>query len=222
MKILVDSQNKAILNGNNALRADKYNVTIDNFLGGINTNGVLLLPSTNFDVSFDGVKDIQQRALSNKFSYTKVKNVYFPDLTTISGNYACFSMFYGCSLTSASFPELTTVSGTQGMGQIFENSGLQTITFPKLTTISGSSALNRAFGYLGIKNIYFPAITTNSFPNNINQLSGMLSGSGSSSNTVNVHFPSNVQSTISNLTGYPNFGGSSGYINLVFDLPATS
>lgn len=222
MKILVDSQNKAILNGNNALRADKYNVTIDNFLGDINTNGVLLLPSTNFDVSFDGVKDIQQRALSNRFSYSKVKNVSFPDLEQISGNYACFGMFYGCSLSSVSFPKLATVSGTQGMGQMFENSGLQTVTFPALTTISGNNAMNRLFGYLAIKNVYFPALKTNSFPNYTTQFSGMFSGSGSASNTINVHFPSNMQSTIAGLTGYPNFGGSSSYINLLFDLPATS
>lgn len=205
-----------------AIVEQRYNVNIDNFLGATDANGKLLQPSENFDISFDGVVDIAQRALSNKFSYSKVKNVSFPDLTTISGNYACFGMFYGCSLTSVSFPKLTTVSGTQGMGQMFENSGLQTVTFPKLTTISGNNALNRLFGYLAIKNVYFPALTTNSFPNYTTQFSGMFSGSGSASNTVNVHFPSNMQSTIAGLTGYPNFGGTAGYINLLFDLPATS
>lgn len=199
----------------------RYGVNVENFLGSTNANGVLLQPSGNFDVSFDGVTDVQQRALSNKFNYTKVKNVNFPDLIALSGNYACFCAFYGCSLVSVSFPKLATVSGTQAMGQIFENSGLQTITFPALTTISGNNAMNRAFGYLNIRDIYFPALTTNSFPTYTTQFSGMFSGSGSSSNTINVHFPSNLQSTIANLTGYPNFGGTAGYINLLFDLEAT-
>ena len=39
--------------------------------------------------------------------------------------------------------------------------------------------------------------------------------------TVTIHFPSNLQSTISQLDGYPLFGGESGYIVLAFDLPAT-
>ena len=49
----------------------------------------------------------------------------------------------------------------------------------------------------------------------------MLSNTGNLT-THTIHFPSNLESTIQGLTGYPNFGGTSGYVVLIFDLPATS
>jgi hypothetical protein len=49
----------------------------------------------------------------------------------------------------------------------------------------------------------------------------MLSNTGTS-RTHTIHFPSNLQTKISTLSGYPNFGGTNGYVTLAFDLPATS
>jgi hypothetical protein len=48
------------------------------------------------------------------------------------------------------------------------------------------------------------------------------SGTAATSGNVKVHFPSNLSSTISGLTGYPLFGGASGKVTLLFDLAATS
>jgi hypothetical protein len=49
----------------------------------------------------------------------------------------------------------------------------------------------------------------------------MMQGTGSTV-THTIHFPSNLESTIQTLTGYPLFGGTSGKVVLAFDLPATS
>lgn len=205
-----------------AIIQKRYNANIDNFLGITNASGVLNLPKGNFDLSFDGVVDLAQRALSDKFKYMKVKNVYFPDLTTISGNYALYSAFYGDSLTSVSFPKLETISGSNALTSAFEYSGIKTCTFPKLSLISGASALNRCFAYNGgLEDVYFPALKTTSFGTNVNQFVNIVSGTGT--NRVHtLHFPSNLETTIQGLTGYPLFGGTSGYVILSFDLPATT
>ncbi len=223
VKIQVNSQGKAYIANGKALVADKYNVVIGNLLGNINSSGLLSRPTGNFDIIFDGVKDVNTRALSNKFMYTSAKNIYFPDLVRITGTAACFGMFYGCSLTSAHFPLLESVTGAQGLEQIFEYAGLKTCTFPKLKTLTGSACCRRLFGYTGsLEDIYFPALTTSSFGSTYtDQFTNLVVGSGTS-RTHTIHFPSNLQSTISQLSGYPNFGGTSGYVVLSFDLPATS
>jgi hypothetical protein len=92
-----------------------------------------------------------------------------------------------------------------------------------LTNISGASLFVNAFYRCeNLSSISFPALTTTSFGNSYNsQFSNMLSYTGSK--TIHtVHFPSNLQSNIANLSGYPLFGGTSGYVTLSFDLPATS
>lgn len=200
----------------------KYGANITNFLGNVDNNGVLSLPTGNFDLSFDGVIDLGYRALGEKFKYTKVKNVYFPDLETISGNYALYATFYSDSLTSISFPKLETISGQNALTSALEYSGIKTCTFPKLSLISGANAMNRCFAYNGnLEDVYFPALTTSSFSTNTNQFTNIVSGTGNS-RIHTLHFPSNLTSTISGLSGYPLFGGTSGYVVLAFDLPATS
>jgi hypothetical protein len=69
--------------------------------------------------------------------------------------------------------------------------------------------------------VYFPALTTNSFGTRVNQFQNLLTSTGSAI-THTLHFPSNLESKISSLTGYPTFGGTSGYVTLLFDLTATS
>jgi hypothetical protein len=86
----------------------------------------------------------------------------------------------------------------------------------------GSSGLYNTFsGCTGLTDVYFNALKTTSFSSSTNPFSGMLSNTGKTK-THKLHFPSNLQSTIAGLSGYPTFGGSSGYVTLAFDLPATS
>ena len=96
------------------------------------------------------------------------------------------------------------------------------MSFPVLTTIIGFSACqNMLKNCKALTDVYFPALTTTSFSSRVNQFDMMMSGSGTNV-THTLHFPSNLESKIQTLTGYPTFGGTSGYVVLAFDLPQTN
>ena len=177
----------------------KYGANASTLLGDVDANGVLQQPTEQSDLVFTGVTDVVGYVLNGKFAKTNVKSVSFPNLTTISGNYGCQNAFNDdTALTSVSFPNLTTISNT-------------------------STACNYMFdGCTALTDVYFPALTTSSFGSIYNaQFSGMMIRTGSEVKHT-LHFPSNLESTIQGLSGYPNFGGTSDYIVLAFDLPATS
>ena len=175
----------------------KFGATINTFLGNVNASGVLQQPTEQSDLVFTGVKDVASNVLNYKFTYNKVKSASFPDLTTISGSSACGNAFYFCN-------------------------ALTSVSFPNLTTISGSYACQLMFSYCSsLTDVYFSALTTSSFGSYVNQFSGIMQSTGTSK-THTLHFPSNLESTISGLSGYPLFGGTSGYVVCAFDLPATS
>ena len=162
------------------------------------------------------------------FSYclglTKITSVSFPELLSISGYQAAQNVFNQCtSLTSVSFPKLTTISGFQACMNMFSFCNkLTSISFPKLETLSGQGCFAWLFaGCSKIEDVYFNSLTTTSFGSYTDQFTNMMNNTGTTV-THTIHFPSNLQSTISGLTGYPNFGGTSGYVMLAFDLPATS
>lgn len=164
-------------------------------------------------------------AAQNMFSYTPITSVSFPALVSVTGNSGMRQMFQNCeNLTSASFPELTTVSGQMGLGYIFSNADIITLTFPKLSTLTGVRALFHMLdGCKNFTSISFPALTTDSFGTAKNQFEAIFNvTTGQTSGAITMHFPSNLESTISSMTGYPTFGATSGIVTLSFDLPATS
>jgi len=155
---------------------------------------------------------------------TGLTSVDLSSLTTVSGGSGFSNAFRGCTgLTSVDLSSLTTVSGMSGLYYAFYDcTGLTSVDLSSLTTVSGGSGFSNAFyGCTGLTDIYFRALTTTSFGSYTNQFSSMLGGTGRTK-THTLHFPSNLQSTISGLNGYPNFGGASGYVVCAFDLPATS
>jgi hypothetical protein len=158
----------------------------------------------------------------------ELTSISLPSLTTISGNYACGYMFYICSsLTSVSLPLLATINGDNVCRYMFYScTALETISFPELASITGNSCFSYMFCQCSkLASIFFPKLTTSSFGNIVNQFSSMFdstTGTQSTSGTCTLHFPSNIESTIQGLTGYPTFGGKSGRIVLAFDLPATT
>lgn len=152
-----------------------------------------------------------------------IKSASFPKLKVVSGDYACAGMFIYCiGLSSVSFPELTTISGVRSFMGIFTATPLKSISFPKLSIISGYNTIGSAFrGCKELEDIYFPALTTTSFGSDLNQFLWLFDGhTAETSGNVTIHFPSNLQSTIAELEGYPTFSGN--YTTLAFDLPATS
>ena len=157
---------------------------------------------------------------------SELDTVELPLLETISGQNACSYMFYICMyLNTVSLPKLTTISGSNACTYMFYYcSSLTSISFTELTNITGSACCSYMFGNCyALTSISFPKLTTTSFGSNVNQFFSMFnSNTALTSGTCTLHFPSNIESTIQGLTGYPLFGGTSGRIVLAFDLPATS
>ena len=180
------------------------------------TNGVI----------FNDLEKISGRkACNSMFHNCPIKSVSFKKLKEISGQEACYIMFWGCQqLSSVSFPELATISGGLACEGMFMYCTIKSVSFQKLSTISGYWALSDMFsGCSYMEELYFPALTTSSFGDINDQFDYLFDGDTAEiSGNVTVHFPSNLQSTIAGLEGYPTFGGTSGRIVLAFDLPATS
>lgn len=207
----------------NVAGSEKYGANASTFLGDVDENGILQLPTEQSDLVFTGVKDIVDYGLRWKFAYSKIKSVSFPNLITISGSNGCNNMLLGCTaLTDVLLSNLTTISSERGCNNMFYNcTALTSVSLPSLTTISGNyGCANMFYGCTALTDVYFPALTTTSFGSVINQFSGIMSSTGTEV-THTLHFPSNLQSTIQDLDGYPLFGGTSGYVVLAFDLPAT-
>ena len=153
-----------------------------------------------------------------------ITSVDISSLTTISGQNACAAMFQNCSgITSVDISSLTTISGNSACCSMFRLcSALTSITLSSLTTISGNSACQNMFtGCVNLQSVSYPALTTNAFGSFVTQFQNMMTNTGSTT-THTLHFPSNLQTVISGLTGYPTFGGTSGYVVCAFDLPATT
>ena len=118
----------------------KYNVTVDNFLGDVDSNGVLQAPSVTTNLVFDGVEDIGSNVLYYKFyGRNNIGSVSFPDLTEISGNNACYYAFNNCtSLTTADLSALTTISGQATCEYMFNRcTALTSVNLSSLLTING-------------------------------------------------------------------------------------
>lgn len=152
-----------------------------------------------------------------------ITSVDLSDITTVSGSNACSSMFYGCTgITSINVNNLTTISGGNTCENMFYGcTGITSVTFSSLNNLSGRSSLSGAFtNCSGLMSLSFPALTSTSFGSYKNQFSSMVSGVTG----CTIHFPSNLDPQ----------GGSTvisslvGYPNfggtntvLAYDLPAT-
>ena len=214
-------------------------------------NGMYQMPTESFTFSLPSdATDVVANCLSSAFqNCTGLTSVDLSSLTTISGENSLYYAFSGCtSLTNVDLSSLTTVSGRECLSSAFRNcTSLTNVDLSALTTISGDSGLSDAFrnctsltsvdlsalttlNYRGLSyafqycteltDIYFRALTTSSFGSYVNQFGSMMYGTGTSKTHI-IHFPSNMESTISGLDGYPLFGGTTGYVVLAFDLPAT-
>ena len=213
-------------------------------------NGVYQKPAENFTFSLpSNATDVGSYALGCAFrDCPSLTSVDLSSLTTVSGMYAFASAFQNCSnLTSVSFPSLTTGSGVYAFGLAFcDCTGLTSVDFPSLTILNDQSlggafrgctgltsvdfpsltklsrwSLNGTFrGCTGLTDVYFRALTTSSFDSGTDVFGTLMKETGTTV-THTLKFPSNMESTISGLTGYPTFGGNSGHVVCAFDLPAT-
>ena len=158
------------------------------------------------------------------YGCTGLTDVDLSSLTIVSGSQGIYWAFYNCSnLTSVDLSSLTTVSGSQSLRYTFSGCRkLTSVDLSSLITVSGNQGLQYAFNdCTRLTDVYFRALTTTSFGSYTNQFNNMMQNTNFNV-THTIHFPSNLQSTISGLDGYPLFGGTNGYVVCAFDLPATS
>ena len=142
----------------------KIGTNINNYLGDLDENGKLLLPSVDININAVGVTDLADNALYCKYyANPNVKTVSFSDLTTISGSSGMRQAFYNCTgLTSIDLPSLTTVSGILAMYYAFQNcTGLTSLDLSNLTTISGSQCMYGSFqNCTGLTSLDLSSLTT--------------------------------------------------------------
>ena len=150
---------------------------------------------------------------------TSLESVDLSSLTTV-GNYGLSNTFSSCTaLTSVDLLSLTTVSSYGLQNCFYQCTSLKTVGFPQLKKVSGYSFYGSFYSCINLTDVYFPALTFDSFGNDIYPFSQMLNNTGTTK-THTLHFPVNLESTVQKLNGYPNFGGSNGYVQLLYDLPA--
>lgn len=147
----------------------KYGATVDNFLGNVDANGVLQIPS-QVDLVFTGVKEVAKNVFQYAFSTNKtVKSISFPDIESLTKSRSLYYMFGQHStyynlypLKSVSFGKLKTVSGTSTLeGAFYEEEGITTIDISKLETVSGSNGCSSMFNSCtGITNIDLSGLKT--------------------------------------------------------------
>lgn len=176
-------------------------------------------------VTFDSLESIGVGGLKECFYGNEITYCTFPKLRTV-GDYAFSVCFPNCEIETIEFPMLTTASNGSFESMFFSLSfpynAIQTARFTSLESV-GNSCFSKTFnGSIFLKDVYFNSLKTSSFAdstsfsNMFNYMTAYISTS------TTIHFPSNLETTIQGLTGYPNFGGNSGKIVLAFDLPATS
>jgi hypothetical protein len=134
-----------------------------------------------------------------------------PSLTTVDGGAAANSLFGACpNLKTINMPNLRTIKGDYAGFYMFESTGLETYTFESLEEVTGEDCLMGLF-YLcqEIQSVYFPQLTTIS-PTAFNQ-------AFYESSISEIHFRTDMQETVENLSGYDmKFGASNAEI--IFDL----
>jgi hypothetical protein len=186
--------------------------------------------------------------MSYAFYGCGLTSVIFPNLETATGLSYCFqnnksltylgfpklkiikstssgmgNMVNGCtSLQEVEFPELESIESYMGATNMFSSSSVKVVRFTKLNNIERSCCSSMFSSCKTIEHVYFPALTTSSFGSSYtDQFNSMMSSTGTLV-THTLHFPANMEATISKLKSYPLFGGSDGHVVLAFDLPATS
>lgn len=224
MKVLTNSQNKVYVSGDKALLVPSgYYSELPSYQV---TSGVVYRRSGTLPANlFSGITSISDYGLY--YAYYGCSGLTGFDLSNLItvGSSGLFSAFTSCTglIGSIDLSKITSI-GPSGCRSFLQYCSGITIVYLNSVSSIGSTGFYLAFcNCSAITDIYFNGLTTTSFGSYVNQFNNMFnSTTASTSGNVNVHFPSNLQSTIAGLTGYPLFGGTSGRVTLLFDLAATS
>lgn len=156
-------------------------------------------------------------------SFSALNSLDLGSLEMIADNQACTQMFAGCpNLENINIESLVIISGSQSAATMFGvNSKLTNVKMSSLKEIQNNRSCSGMFeNCTALRTLSFPALYSNSFKLATTQWSGLISGVTG----CTIHLPKNLDpqtesTTISSLTGYPNFGGTDTV--LAYDLPST-
>lgn len=145
--------------------SSKYGMTMDNFFGDVDENGVLQAPTIPANIVITGATDIGEGVLNHAFSYNaNVESVVFQDVTKLSNKNSFKECFYnGAKIKSISFPKLVEITGQGNFSSVCYNAkNLEQIYFPLLEKIQTGS-----YGGYTFSNAFYGCkkITSVSFPN---------------------------------------------------------
>ena len=170
------------------IKAEKYGMTIDNVLGDVDENGILLAPQpfsfvgtgikgldtikfyeyfANSNIENFTMPDIVTVTKTSAFSYvcqyaSKLKSVSFPNLETVEAD-SCFSFaFSDSAVENVNFSKLISTKGNSSFTYTFKNCpNLRNVTFENLESVSGSYAFNNTFSYSSnLETVSFPKLKT--------------------------------------------------------------
>ena len=161
-------------------------------------NGVLSRITSFQGNEFDGIEEIATFQDPNGDTLGALAWAFY--LWTISGNLVFKDLI--------EIPEACFYNS-------FVMTSIQTASFPKVESINANSFWSAFEMCESLTDIYFNSLKTTSFKSTY-ALRYMLPDCYN----VTIHFPSNLENVVSQLYGYPNFGGDDTV--LAFDLPATS
>lgn len=148
------------------LPKEKFGLTIDNFLGDVDSEGNLISPSLCDVVSFDGIKKIIVTSPPPLFYYlfaykNQVVNIVFPDLEVIDGGEALHAAFRNNSvLKTASFQKLKTINGLNALKDSFRScTSLELVSFDELEEIRAQQGFYYfLYGCTKLKQVLFPKL----------------------------------------------------------------
>lgn len=204
----------------------------------LDATGVLVPNTTTTHImNFTGMTDVAEYMLYRAYQYNTAISgaVDMSDLNTVSGNYACNSMFNGCTgLTSANLSSLSVVIANYGCYNMFSGcaglisvnlsnlaaihgnygcaymftdcTSLTSVDLSALVALIGSNACNSMFsGCTSLATVYIGGTTEIDFGTRTNQFNNMFN---SCTQNIDVYAPAANQAKIESFSGYPNFGGT--------------
>lgn len=117
-----------------------YGVSVKQFLGTVDENGVYQKPTEQCNLDLSGIRKITG-GMQCRFANTSITSVSAPDLVEIvnnaeaNGANGCSLLFYNSDISTVSFPALKKVSGNQGMIGFFRKTKIVNIVFPELEEV---------------------------------------------------------------------------------------
>ena len=214
---------------------ETFGIPIEMFIGFKDENGVLQRSTDYFNITFQNIETIGYNCFNGLFRNFLINQISFGSIKEIQ-DYGFYAAFDGNSyLSSVEMPNVEKI-GDYGLFSCFYQCRFQNIDFPKLKYI-GAHGLDGCFtrcfnlvsvGFSALEEIQdrglynaFPnctGITKISFPSLIKVVDfSLYNAFNGCTNLTEIHFRSDMQETISALTGYADKWGATN-ATIYFDL----